>query len=115
MDDRRQVQTLTPPAGGPTAFTYNAADNQVTRTDGGGRTWTTEYDASHLVTRLTDPLGYFVRHEYDENGNRLRTYDAKTQLTTFTYDTRDRLTRITDPLGGHGLRSGALPDRKSVV
>ncbi|MCL6650376.1 MAG: RHS repeat protein [Chloroflexi bacterium] len=56
---RRQVQTITPPAGGPTAFTYNAADDQVTKTDGNGRTWTTEYDASRLVTRRTDPLGYF--------------------------------------------------------
>ena len=78
---RRQVQQIIPPAGGTTSFTYNTADDQLTRTDGACRTWTTEYDTRRLVTRITDPLGYFIRHQYDENGNRTATWDAKSQQT----------------------------------
>ncbi|MDI6773740.1 MAG: hypothetical protein QME77_14315 [bacterium] len=78
---RRQVQQIIPPVGGTTSFTYNTFDDQVTRTDGAGRTWTTEYDTRRLVTRVTDSLGHFIRHQYEENGNRTATWDAKSQQT----------------------------------
>ncbi|MDR7419859.1 MAG: RHS repeat-associated core domain-containing protein [Armatimonadota bacterium] len=94
---RRQVQTITPPVGGPISFTYDAFDDQRTKVDGNGRTWSTDYNAQRLVTREADPLNYAVTHAYDQNGNRTSTTDAKGKTTTFTYDNRDRLIRITDP------------------
>lgn len=97
---RRQLQTVTPPAGGGTAYGYNSVDDQVTVTNGNGRVWTTAYNPARLVTSVTDPLNNVIRHEYDANGNRTRTYDAKNQPTTFAYDSRDRVTSITNPLNG---------------
>jgi RHS repeat-associated protein len=97
---RRQIQTVTPPAGGATAYGYSTVDDQVTMTNGNGRTWTTVYSVARLATSVTDPLNNVIRHEYDANGNRTRTYDPKNQATTFAYDNRDRLTSITDPLNG---------------
>jgi RHS repeat-associated protein len=96
----RQLLSIIPPVGGTTSFTYNGVDDQVTMTNGNGRTWVTAYDARRLVTSVTDPLNYQVRHEYDANGNRTRTYDARNYPTTFAYDNRDRVTSITDAANG---------------
>jgi RHS repeat-associated protein len=99
---RRQLETITPPAGGggTTTYGYNLFDDQVTVTNGNNRRWTTAYNASRLVTSITDPLSHVIRHDYDANGNRTRTTDARTYVTTFGYDNRNRLSSITDSMNG---------------
>jgi RHS repeat-associated protein len=97
---RRQVSSITPPVGGVMSFTYDAKDDQITKTDGLSHAWTMTYNASRLVLTVTDPLGNTITSTYDANGNRKTVKDAKNQVATFTYDTRDRLTQIADPLNG---------------
>jgi YD repeat-containing protein len=45
---RRQIQTITPPVGGPISFTYDAFDDQRTKVDGNGRTWATDVKDSWM-------------------------------------------------------------------
>jgi RHS repeat-associated protein len=97
---RRQVSSITPPVGGVTSFTYDANDDQVTKTDGAGHTWATTYNKSRLVLTVTDPLNNKISNAYDANGNKTSVTDAKNQVTSLAYDSRDRLTQITDPLSG---------------
>ncbi len=112
----RLLASIIPPAGGTTTFGYDAVDNQVTRTDGNGRTWISGFDTKRLVTDVTDPSGNVVRYGYDANGNRTSVTDARNFTTWFAYDSRDRLTAITDPQSGQTRYAyDAVGNRTSIT
>ncbi len=55
------------------AYTYDARNSQITKTEGYGRedarVHRSEYDALGRKVKVTDPLGYYTTTGYDANGN----------------------------------------------
>ncbi|MCG8672358.1 MAG: hypothetical protein MI867_23330, partial [Pseudomonadales bacterium] len=80
-----------------TNYTYDANDNQETKTIGLS-TWTTQYDASNNLTFAEDPEGNRVRYEeYNARGQETRIYDELDRLTVMDYDDNGNLDGITMP------------------
>jgi RHS repeat-associated protein/CSLREA domain-containing protein len=80
-----------------TEYTYDAAGNLKTITDGRGKVTTFGYDLLNRQVTASDPLTHVTQYEYDAAGNRVRLTDANGQVITFTYDLLNRLTGIDYP------------------
>jgi len=85
--------------GSTESFTYDAAGNRLTATNGQG-TWTYSYDGLNRLSTETKPGGDLLEYSYDANGNKTEvkvTYANGTIRTeTLTYDVLNRLQSVTD-------------------
>jgi RHS repeat-associated protein len=86
-------------------YTYDAADNRTSRTDGEGNLWLYEYDAKHNLTKARRPSGRSTTYTYDAKGQPLTVTDAKGGVTTVAYDQFGNVTSVTNPLGDKQLFS----------
>ena len=84
-----------PAAGNETLFSYNytydAAGNRLTDTDGAGRTTSYTYDDLNRLTAVEYPNGGTVAYTYDAVGNRLTRTVNGTERTAYTYSATDEL------------------------
>ena len=82
-----------------TASTFDAAGQELTRTDALGRTIEFVYDelGQRIETLYSD--GTRTRTTYDDAGNVIAETDQLGRTTAFEYDALDRLTAVVDTLG----------------
>ncbi len=93
--------TATDGNGHTTSYGYDAAGNKTSEKDAAGETkWT--YNATHDVTSMTTPGGETTTIKRDANGNvesiSRPAPEEATQTSTFAYDEHGQLESITDPL-----------------
>jgi RHS repeat-associated protein len=107
------------PAQFTTTYTYDAAGNQLTRSDPLGHKTVSTYDKDGNVATVTDPANHVTSYDYDVNNRRTKitradtstlqtTYDnvgnpltqvnAAGKTTSYTYDELDHMLSATDPL-----------------
>jgi RHS repeat-associated protein len=79
------------------SYTYDAANQRRTMTDGTGTTSYT-YDALHRITDVADAGGH-VGYGYDATGRVTRLTYPSGSVVTRTYDAAGRLTAVADWLG----------------
>jgi len=88
---------------GTVAFSYDQAGRPISRTDDGGVTQTTAYDAVGNVIRQSVLFGgqefAVATIAYDANGNPTAYTDPSGALFQSTYDSLSQLIETTDPLG----------------
>ena len=79
------------------SYTYDAANNQTSKTDARGITVYT-YDALNRLETVTEPNGTVTAYTYDKAGNRetetIR-QGANTLLNTYSYNQQNRLLQVT--------------------
>ena len=79
------------------SYTYDAANNQTSKTDARGTTVYT-YDALNRLETVTEPNGTVTAYTYDKAGNRetetIR-QGANTILNTYSYNQQNRLLQVT--------------------
>ena len=84
------------------SYTYDAAHNQITKTDAKGTTSYT-YDVLNRLETVTEPNGTKTTYTYDKAGNR-ETETVKlgsnTALNTYSYNEQNRLMQITTKQNG---------------
>jgi YD repeat-containing protein len=89
-----QVNQITDPLNGLTAFTYDANGNLLTLTDalGSSHKTTYTYDNMDRVATRKDalPQNPAEIYQYDLNGNLKQFTDRRTKVTTFQYDKLNR-------------------------
>ncbi|MFI6541560.1 LamG-like jellyroll fold domain-containing protein [Nonomuraea sp. NPDC050547] len=91
-NDRSLLTKLTPPAGTPTTFAYDALGNPTQRADVTGTT-TYTWDNDNRLKTVTDPVsGRTNTYDYDK-ADRLTSLKSANPTTTqtYTYDALDRL------------------------
>jgi YD repeat-containing protein len=98
-DKRGRLLSIQDPLGNRRSATYDAADHQVTRTNGLDQDTTFAYDTWGRLTTTTDPLGYSTTWGYDATGNPTSYTDKRGKTWSFTYDVHHNLKSITNPLG----------------
>ncbi|ATW25288.1 RHS repeat-associated core domain-containing protein [Candidatus Formimonas warabiya] len=75
------------------SYTYDAAHNQTSKTDGKGTT-TYTYDDLNRLGSVTEPNGRTTTYTYDAGGNRATqtvVYQGNTDITTYTCNNQNRL------------------------
>ena len=76
------------------SYTYDAANNQTSKTDSKGTT-TFEYDKLNRISTVTEPSGIKTVYAFDKAGNRTSEKkivgEAMTQETLYKYDASNRL------------------------
>jgi RHS repeat-associated protein len=93
-----KVTRITDPAGGVTAFTYDANLNVATQTDPLGRVTHYTYDANGNVTTTQDPASGVTHAAYNTTFNLPTAItDPLNHTTNMTYDGVGNLTQIQDP------------------
>ncbi|MCX7923145.1 MAG: DUF6531 domain-containing protein [Clostridia bacterium] len=78
------------------SYTYDAAHNQVSKTDAKGAT-SYSYDVLNRLLKVTEPNGRVTDYTYDAAGNRLTetiTEGTNKTVNTYTYNEQNRLTEI---------------------
>ncbi|ADY56430.1 RHS repeat-associated core domain protein [Syntrophobotulus glycolicus DSM 8271] len=83
-------------------YTYDAAGNMISKTDGKGTT-TYTYDPLNRLETVTEPSSKITGYTFDGAGNRLtqtETYQGSTILDVYTYNTQNRLTGLVTALNG---------------
>ncbi|OPX42547.1 tRNA(Glu)-specific nuclease WapA precursor [Ruminiclostridium hungatei] len=79
------------------SYTYDAANNQTSKTDARGTTVYT-YDALNRLETATEPNGTVTAYTYDKAGNRetetIR-QGTNTTLSTYSYNEQNRLLQVT--------------------
>ena len=84
------------------SYTYDAAHNQITKTDARGTTSYT-YDVLNRLETVTEPNGTKTTYTYDKAGNReTETIQSgsSTALNTYSYNEQNRLMQITTKQNG---------------
>ena len=84
------------------SYTYDAAHNQITKTDAKGTTSYT-YDVLNRLETVTEPNGTKTTYTYDKAGNReTETIQSgsSTALNTYSYNEQNRLMQITTKQNG---------------
>ncbi|MEV6987560.1 RHS repeat-associated core domain-containing protein, partial [Sphaerisporangium sp. NPDC051017] len=95
--------TVTPPLGGKTTYTVNAAGKVTGISEQFGTQWlnsTREYDALGNLTRMTDANGNVRTFTYDWAKRRVAQTDPDFGATAAAYDPAGNLTSATDAKGG---------------
>jgi len=95
----QQIQA-TDGGGFKTSFVYDAFGNRTSMTDARGNTTAYAYDADNRLVSMTDALGNVTSYQYDAIGNRIRTTDANGHSTSYAYDLLNRLVQTTTADGG---------------
>lgn len=75
------------------SYKYDAANNQISKTDAKGTTSYT-YDSLNRLKTVKEPSGKTTEYVFDKAGNRTReivTLDGKTTSTLYTYNEQNRL------------------------
>ena len=83
-----------------TAYTYDAAGNQLSVRDPNSVGQDCVYDGLGRDTSCTDTASDATSQTYDKAGNKITATDAKSETTTYTFDARGRQIKQTDRLGG---------------
>lgn len=96
-DAADNLLTRNDPLGNQTAWAYDNAGKLSSTTDAKGRTTTYGYNAADELTSVTAPGNSVTSYAYDEVGNLIRRTDAKNHVTTYGYDPVRRLTSVTSP------------------
>jgi RHS repeat-associated protein len=76
------------------SYTYDTANNQITKTDAKGTT-TYTYDSLNRLKTVSEPIGRTTTYEFDKAGNRETetvSYGALSSQTAYSYDELNRLT-----------------------
>ena len=88
--------------GDRTTYTYDAEGNRTSETDELGDITTWTYDSTHDVMTTTTPKGETTTIERDSHGNATKISrpapESTTQTTKYTYDSHGDLTSVEDPL-----------------
>ena len=89
---------------GVVSYGYDSAGRNITETQPGGRTVSSQYDAASNRTRVTWPDGYFVNYVYDAVNRMTDVRESGTKsLASYTYDALSRRTGLTYGNGGSVL------------
>ena len=81
-----------------TAFTYDNDGNLLTSTDADGHTTTYSYNARDEEISKTDAMDRTTSFGYDASGNLITVTDAMNNRTTYSYNAINELIAVTDPL-----------------
>ncbi|HET9959034.1 MAG TPA: RHS repeat-associated core domain-containing protein [Polyangiaceae bacterium] len=76
-------------------WSYDAAGNEVMRSDREGRLYQQRFTSFRLLAERVDPLGHSTSYSYDPHGRLTRITDPLGTTTEYAYDKRDRLVRVT--------------------
>lgn len=90
-------------------YTYDEANNQVSKVDAKGTT-TYTYDELNRLESVTEAGGRITAYTYDATGNRLTetvTMNGDTVVTTYSYDNQNRLTATERKLNGQTVETAA--------
>ncbi|MDF2588013.1 MAG: repeat-associated core domain protein [Anaerocolumna sp.] len=82
-------------------YTYDAAGNQLTKTDNTGTTNYT-YDTLNRLSRVTEPAGRITSYTYDNAGNRRSEKVQEGQIITNTMYTYNEQNRLISTLTSNG-------------
>lgn len=81
-------------------YRYDAAFNQIERTDARGSTMRWTYDGRGDRLTSTDELGRTTTMTYTDSGRARTVTDPAGETTTYAYDAHDNVTDISAPLDG---------------
>ena len=76
-------------------YTYDAARNRMSMTDGNNHTTGYAYDARKRLTTTTYPDQTTVTNAYDGPGNLISVTDQNDHVVEYTYDAANQLTQVT--------------------
>jgi RHS repeat-associated protein len=99
-DRRRRLMGIQDALDIRTSIVYDAADHEISRTNGLSQTTAFAYDAWGHLTTITDTLEDTTTWAYDAAGNPIRYTDQRDKTWQFAYDGHHNLTTATDPLEG---------------
>jgi RHS repeat-associated protein len=133
----RHIQTLKPLTGAVKyQFSYDAAGNLITITDGSGNVTTIQRDASEhpvaivspfgqtttlsvdsngFLSQITDPAGNTEKFTNSSTGLLMSRTDANGNQYTYGYDSQGALTLDADPIGGSSTMSQIDTDNSDTV
>jgi RHS repeat-associated protein len=92
------VTQIKDPLGHTVSYSYDAAGNQTSVTDGKRKTTSFEYNAKNQLTKVTDPNLNETTYGYDGVGNRTSVTNAKNHTTNYTYNEFNQVSSFTNPL-----------------
>lgn len=105
LDESGNRLSRTDANGNTTSYTYDSADNLITRTNAAG-TWMYTYNSFGEILSAKDPQGNTTTYLYDANGNLESVTEPSPDggatpgpNTQFQYDVKGELIKVTDPLG----------------
>ncbi|KRE97657.1 hypothetical protein ASG87_15520 [Frateuria sp. Soil773] len=97
-------------------YTYDAANNVLTTTDGLDHTTTLVYDAFDRLVRSTDPAGNATQYTYDGVGHLTKVIDPRNNATTYTVDGFGQVwTQVSPDTGTTTYTYNASGQRTSLV
>ena len=114
-DTAYRPSLVTDAKGNTTAYTYDANNNVLTRTDADFSdlgsppetfNTTNQHDAQDRLIQTVDNAGNTNRYAYDSRNNQGTVTDGRGNVTRYTYDGFNRLTATTRLLTSNGLGSG---------
>ncbi|MEO3943964.1 RHS repeat-associated core domain-containing protein [Gorillibacterium sp. CAU 1737] len=79
-----------------TRYTYDSLGRVVKQTDALGNSTGYQYDPDGKLTKVTDPSGTEVSYEYDRIGNKISMTDGRDKVTQYEYGSFGLLRKVTD-------------------
>ena len=101
-DARNNLTATSIPQGIKRAFTYDLADNPVSKTVahwGNSQTWQYAYDAKRNLTQITSPSLKQTVRTFDAKGQITSLRNANGKTFSFEHDAFGNPVKVTDPLG----------------
>ena len=104
-DTYERLVTVTNPDSSTQSFTYNSADQNLTRVDELGNTTTVAYDSLGRRTSVTDRVAAVTQFAYDALSRVIKQTDALGNITDIEYNNRGWVSKIKypDPDGSGSL------------
>lgn len=93
-DSADRITEIHYPTGKALFYTYDAAGNRASISDGGSYNVFYDYDALGRLTGLRDENGSVVTYGYDASGNLVQEANGNGTVTNYAYDAAGRVTLI---------------------